>query len=106
MRDTNRLVATAAATSPMLNESEAARIAASRNVIDDVLRIIANNRDFTRNYQVKLNLVSNPRTPFSFSSRLIPLLRDNDLRVLSKSRNVPGAVQTAVRQQLQRKSDG
>lgn len=106
VRDTNRLVATAAATSPMLNESEAARIAASRNVIDDVLRIIANNRDFTRNYQVKLNLVSNPRTPFSFSSRLIPLLRDNDLRVLSKSRNVPGAVQTAVRQQLQRKSDG
>jgi hypothetical protein len=106
IRDTNRLVATAAATSPMLNESEATRIAASRSVSDDVLRIIAMNRDFTRNYQVKLNLVSNPRTPFSFSSRLIPHLRDNDLRSLSKSRNVPGAIQTAVRQQLQRKRDG
>lgn len=106
IRDTNRLVATAAATSPMLNESEATRIAASRTVSDDVLRIIAMNRDFTRNYQVKLNLVSNPRTPFTFSSRLIQHLRDNDLRSLSKSRNVPGAVQTAVRQQLQRKRDG
>jgi len=106
VRDTNRLVATAAATSPMLNESDAARIAASRNVIDDVLRIIANNRDFTRNYQVKLNLVGNPRTPFSFSSRLVPLLRDNDLRSLSRSKNVPAAVQTAVRQQLQRKAQG
>lgn len=105
VRDTNRLVATAAASSPMLNESDAARIAASRNVIDDVLRIIAKNKDFTRNYQVKLNLVCNPRTPFSFSSRLIPLLRDNDLRMLSKSKNVPGAIQTAVRQQLMRKSD-
>lgn len=105
VRDTNRLVATAAATSPMLNESDAARIAASRSVIDDVLRIIAQNRDFTRNYQVKLNLVGNPRTPFTFSSRLIPLLRDNDLRSLSRSKNVPTAVQTAVRQQLQRKSD-
>jgi hypothetical protein len=106
VRDTNRLVATAAATSPMLNESDAARIAASRSVIDDVLRIIANNRDFTRNYQVKLNLVNNPRTPFTFSSRLVTLLRDNDLRMLSRSKNVPAAVQTAVRQQLSRKKDG
>lgn len=106
VRDTNRLVATAAVSSPLLNESEAARIAASRNVIDDVLRIIAKNKDFTRNYQVKLNLVSNPRTPFTFSSRLIPLLRDNDLRSLSKSKNVPSAIQTAVRQQLLRKTEG
>jgi hypothetical protein len=106
VRDTNRLVATAAATSPMLNESEAARIAASRSVIDDVLRIIAQNRDFTRNYQVKLNLVSNPRTPFTFSSRIIPQLRGNELRLLSRSKNVPGAVQTAARQQLQRKNEG
>ena len=106
VRDTNRLVATAAATSPMLNDSEAARIASSRSVIDDVLRIIANNRDFTRNYQVKLNLVGNPRTPFTFTSRLIPLLRESDLRILSRSKNVPGAVQTAVKQQLSRKSDG
>lgn len=103
VRDSNRLVATAAATSPMLKDGEAARIAASRNVIDDVLRIIAMNRDFTRNYQVKLNLVGNPRTPFTFSSRLIPHLRDNDLRSLSKSKNVPAAIQTAVRQQLMRK---
>jgi hypothetical protein len=106
VRDTNRLVATAAATSPMLNENDAVRISASRSVSDDVLRIIAQNRDFTRNYQVKLNLVSNPRTPFTFTSRLIPLLRDNDLRILSRSKNVPGAVSTAVKQQMQRKSDG
>ncbi len=106
VRDSNRLVATAAATSPLMKDGEAARIAASRNVIDDVLRIIAQNRDFTRNYQVKLNLVSNPRTPFTFSSRIIPLLRDNDLRSLSKSKNVPGAIQTAVRQQLMRKQGG
>ncbi len=104
VRDTNRLVATAAASSPMLKDGDAARIAASRNVIDDVLRVIARNKDFTRNYQVKLNLVSNPRTPFTFSSRLIPHLRANDLRALSRSRNVPAAIQTAVRQQIARKT--
>ena len=103
VRDRNRLVATAAAQSPMLKENEATLIASSRSVIDDVLRIIAQNKDFTRLHQVKLNLVSNPRTPFSFSSRLVPLLRDNDLKSLSKSKNVSGAILTAVRQQLDRK---
>ena len=103
VRDTNRLVASAAASSPMLNENDAARIAASRNVIDDVLRIIAQNRSFTRSYQVKINLVQNPRTPFTFSSRMIAHLRDNDLRSIVKSRNVPANVRTAARQQLSRK---
>jgi hypothetical protein len=69
-----------------------------------VLRIICRNPEFTRNYQVKMNLVLNPRTPFTFSSRLVPLLRDNDLRLIAKSKNVPGAIQTAARHQVERKS--
>lgn len=103
VRETNRLVASAAASSPQLNENDAARIAASRAVIDDVLRIISNNRNFTRNYQVKLNLVMNPKTPFTFSSRMITHLRDSDLRSIVKSKNVPANVQTAARQHLIRK---
>jgi hypothetical protein len=86
-----------------MRENEAAQITASRSVSEDVLRIIARNREFTRNYQVKLNLVTNPRTPLTFASRLIPHLRDNDLRSIAKSKNVPGAIAQAVRQQLLRK---
>jgi hypothetical protein len=104
VRDSNRLVACAAAQSPMMNENDAARISASRQVCDDVLRIIARNREFTRSYQVKLNLVMNPRTPLTFSARLVPLLRDSDLRSLAKSKNVPSAIQQAVRQQLSKKT--
>ena len=55
VRDSNRLVSTAAAKSPLLRESEAVRISASRAISDDVLRIIANNREFNRNYQIKYN---------------------------------------------------
>jgi hypothetical protein len=103
VRDTNRLVATAAASSPMLNENDAARIATSRMVSEDVLRIIARNPEFTRSYQVKLNLVLNPRTPFTFSSRILPLLRDNDVRLMTKSKNVPSAIQSAARNMMARK---
>ncbi len=104
VRDSNRLVAAAAAKSPLLKEPEAVQISASRIVSEDVLRILALNKDFTRNYQIKLNLVSNPRTPFSFASRMVPLLRESELKMLAKSKNVTGAISTAVRQQLAKKS--
>jgi hypothetical protein len=104
IRDPNRLVATAAAKSPKMKESEAIIIAQSRAVSEDVLREIALNREFTRNYQVKLNLISNPRTPFTFASRMIPHLRDTDLKSLAKSKNVPSAISQAVSQQIARKS--
>ncbi len=100
VRDNNRLVAEAAAKSPRMTENDAARIAMSRAVSDEVLRIIANNRELTRSYQVKLNLVANPRTPLTFSARLLPHLRQNDLRALAKSKNVPGAIRKAALNQL------
>ena len=106
VRDTNRLVAEAAVKSPLLREHDAARIAASRAVLPDVLRVIAMNKEFTRNYQVKLNLVTNPRTPQTFSLRMVPHLRDADLRHLAKSKDVPSVIQTAVRQHLFRKQSG
>ena len=106
VRDNNRLVAIAVAKSPLLREDEAARISASRAVSEDVLRLIARNREFTRNYQVKLNLITNPRTPFTFSARLIPHLRESDLHTIAKSKNVPQAIAQAVQQQLGRKRGG
>lgn len=103
VRDPNRLVAQAVVKSPLMREHEAVRISGSRSVSDDVLRIIAQNREFSRSYQVKLNIVSNPRTPFTFSSRFLPHLRENDVRAMSRSKNVTGAIAQAARQQLQRK---
>lgn len=104
VRDSNRLVAAAAAKSPLLKEPEAVQITASRNVSEDVLRLLAMNKEFTRNYQIKLNLVTNPRTPFTFAARLVPMLRESELKMLAKSKNVTGAISSAVRQQLAKKT--
>jgi hypothetical protein len=106
VRDSNRLVAAAAIKSPGIQENEVVRIASSRNVSEDVLRIIANDREWTRSHQIKLNLVQNPRTPFAFSSKLILHLREHELKALAKSKNVTGAVSTAARQQLSRRKVG
>lgn len=103
VRDPNRLVAAAAIKSPSIQEPEVVRISASRNVSDDVLRIIALDREWTRSHQIKLNLVANPRTPFAFAARLVQHLREHELKALSKSKNVTGAISQAAKQQLQRK---
>lgn len=103
VRDANPLVAVAAIKAPGMGDNEVVRIASMRNICEDVLREIANNREWTRHYMVKLNLVANPRTPFGHSSKFVMHLRDSDLKNVAKSKDVPGAVQTAARQQLQRK---
>lgn len=106
VRDPNPLVAVAALKAPGMSDSEVVRIAGMRNVSEDVLREIANSKEWTRVYQVKMNLVANPRTPFGHSSKFILHLRDNDLKTISKSKDVPGAVQTSAKQQLSRKGKG
>jgi hypothetical protein len=103
VRDTNRLVALAAVKSPQMREHEAVRVTALRSMSEDVLRVIAMNREFTRNYQVRLNLVTNPRTPLTFAARMVPLLHDHDLVKLSKSKNIAGAIAQTVTQHLQKK---
>jgi CTP:molybdopterin cytidylyltransferase MocA len=105
-RDPNRLVSSAAAKSPGIREPEAVQISASRAISDEVLRVIAMNRDLVRSYQVKLNLVTNPRTPLTFASRLVAHLREADLRTLSRSKNVSSAIAQMMRQQLGRKKTG
>jgi hypothetical protein len=103
VRDANKNIARAAIKSPLIQENEVVRMAASRSVSDEVLSIIARSRDLSKSYQVKLNLVNNPRTPFGFTTKLIQSLFEHDLKKLATSKNVMGAVSTAARQQLQRK---
>lgn len=103
VRDANPLVATAALGTPGIGDAEIVRIASMRNVAEEVLRDIAINREWTRHYRVKFNLVANPRTPFGQAAKFILHLRETDLKTLTKSKDVSGGIQTAARQQLARK---
>lgn len=103
VRDANPLVAVAALNTPGIGDAEVVRIAGLRNVAEDVLREIANNKEWTRHYMVKFNLVANPRTPFGHASKFVVHLRENDIKTLAKSKDVSGAIQAAVKQQLSRK---
>ena len=101
IRDTNRVVAMAAVRSPSITDGEIVAAVANRAVCEDVIRFIANSREYTKDYAVKQALVNNPKCPLAASLRLLAFLRPDDLKALARSRNVPGALATAAHKLLQ-----
>lgn len=103
VREQNKVISSAAARSPLMQETEAAMIARNRNVSDEVLRIIANSPIWLKSYQVKKNLVENSKTPVAIASSLLTHLREADLRKLAGDKNVSSAIQMAAKRHLQRR---
>ncbi|MBC7793933.1 MAG: hypothetical protein H7Z43_09505 [Clostridia bacterium] len=97
VRDSNRLVAVAAIRSPRMTQSEAQTIAKSRTVHDEVIRFIAMSKELSRSYAVKLALAGNPKTPLPMAMKLLPLLRDSDVKLMAKSKMVSAAIATQAR---------
>jgi hypothetical protein len=87
----------------MVQEGEIAAFAASRAVSEDVLRLIGSVGDWTKSHTVKFNLVGNPKTPVAISTRLLVHLRVDELKKLSKSKNVSGQIAKLAKQELAKK---
>lgn len=92
IRDPNRVVAQAVINNPRITDYEIETIAAMRSVPDDVLRQIATNRNWVRNYSIMHNLARNPRTPIANVMTIMSRLQLRDLKMLSANRNVSDAV--------------
>jgi len=106
VRDPNRMVSYAAIASPTTSDAEAARIANSKEVAEDILRYIGNKREWVRNYEVKRSLAFNPKTPLGIALRYLSHMRDSDLKNLARSRNVPASVKQAAQQRIAQKQRG
>ncbi len=100
VRDSNRIVASAVVKNPKFTDSEAEAVSKSRNVSEDVLRLIARHRDFAKQYSIQHCLVLNPRTPFDISKGFILFLNDRDLGLVSKSRSVADVVRRHAKKTL------
>ncbi|MBN2716011.1 MAG: hypothetical protein JXX14_09150 [Deltaproteobacteria bacterium] len=96
IRDANKLVIMAVLKSPGVNDSEVRRYSMLKSLPEEAVRFIANKREWTKQYSVKLNLVSNPRTPVEYALRFMTHLRANDLRSIERSKDVPGVVRNAA----------
>ncbi|MBW2288399.1 MAG: hypothetical protein JRG80_05615 [Deltaproteobacteria bacterium] len=103
IRDRNKIVALSAISSPKMTLQEVATISKSRNVSDEVLRVIARNREWTRDYQVKCGLATNPKSPLTEAIKFVNYLQDRELKNLMRSKDVPTAIATQARRILTKK---
>ena len=106
IRDSNKLVSAAVLSSPKLTESEVEAFTKMGNVSEDVLRIIATNRAWTKNYGVISGLCRHPKTPPGLSMHMLHRLNERDLKMLSIDRNVSETLRQQSRKLLQKAKQG
>lgn len=100
IRDPVRSVQVCVIQNPRITDAEVERIASSRTVDDEVLRLVLKNREWMKRYPVKVALVNNPRTPIRESLRLLGHLRDKELKEVAYSRSLPNPVVVAAKRLL------
>ncbi len=96
IRDNNKVVQRAVLQSPRLTDQEVEAFAAMSSLTDEILRLIAGNRAFRKNYTVVRNLVNNPKTPLDVTLHMLPMLNAIDLKRLCSNKNVPETLRTTA----------
>jgi hypothetical protein len=96
IRDSNKVVQRAVLQSPRLTDQEVEAFASMSSLTDEILRLIAGNRNFRKNYTVVRNLINNPKTPLDVSLHMLPMLNAVDLKRLTTNKNVPETLRTTA----------
>jgi hypothetical protein len=92
IKSPNKALSVAGINNPKITEAEIPKIIRAKSLCDDVVRVICNNGDWTKSYEIKLGLIQHPKTPITLVMRWLPLMRETDLKGLSKSKQIPGNV--------------
>lgn len=100
IRDSNKLVQLAVIQSSKITEGEVLMIASNRQINDEVLKHIAISREWQKNYQIRVALANNPKTPLPEALRQISFLKQRELATLANSKSVPRALSVAAAQRL------
>ncbi|HYL63968.1 MAG TPA: hypothetical protein VE077_15225 [Candidatus Methylomirabilis sp.] len=96
IRDSNKVVQRAVLQSPRLTDQEVEAFAAMSSLTDEILRLIANNRNFRKDYTVVRNLLNNAKTPLDVSLHMLPLVNAMDLKKLTTNKNIPETLRTTA----------
>ncbi|MGB7729322.1 MAG: hypothetical protein WBL50_14920 [Candidatus Acidiferrum sp.] len=105
IRDSNKVVQRSVLQSPRLTEQEVESFAAMANLTDEILRLIAGNRVFRKNYVVVRNLMNNPKCPLDLTLHMLPLLNAVDLKKLANNKNVPETLRTSAAKLIRTRAD-
>jgi len=106
IRDPKKIVAMAAIKSPGMTEPEVMRFAGMSTLAEEVIGYIANQREWTKLYSVKLSLVNNPKCPVGPAMRLLPHLREKDQDNVARSKGIASALAAQARKLMAQRQTG
>ena len=105
IRDSNKVVQRSVLQSPRLTDQEVEAFAAMANLTDEILRLIAGNRSFRKNYVVVRNLMNNAKCPLDVTLHMLPMLNPVDLKKLGMNKNVPETLRTTAAKLIRTRAD-
>jgi hypothetical protein len=88
IKDSNKMVMNAVVQSPKLSQDEVVLFVKNKSIPGEIISKIAVNREWTKNYQITLGLIQNPKTPIKSALGFIKKLHMRDLQLLVKDRNI------------------
>lgn len=92
IKDPKKQVALAVLNNQRITPKEVATIAADAAAPLEVITYIAQVKSLSKSYQVKLNLVMNPKTPIKISMAFLDVLRLHDIKIIAKSRKISAII--------------
>ena len=97
VQDRNRMVQEFVLKNPKIQVNEIEAFARNPNTTENVLRHISGTREWVAEYQIKLGLVLNPKTPPDIALKWMRFLMMNDLKRVAKSKGIPQVVAIAAK---------
>ncbi len=88
IKDTNKMVSMAVLESPKISPDEILLLCKNKSIARDLIGKISQNREWTKNYNIIMALVYNPKTPVKAALSFIKKLHMKDLMLLARDKNV------------------
>ena len=100
-----KMISLAVFKNPKLTESEVLSFAQQKNLSEDVILAIAKHQKWIKIYQIKLAVVSNPKTPLSVAINFLSHLHEKDLKSLSRDKSISSVLGRAAYQTLLKRNN-
>lgn len=104
IREANRLIQVSVIRNGRITEGEVAYISQMRTINEEVLRIIAQNRDWMKRYTIYKNLVMNPKTPLPVAMTHFKRLQEHDIKLIMRDKNVPEMLRREAKRLIEQKN--
>ena len=99
----NKMISTAVIKNPRLTVEEVVKVANAKTTPDEILRLIAAKKEWLKNYNVRIAMIMNAKTPLQVALRMLDTLNIKDLEKVAKSRYISNVVSSAADRLLKKK---